>query len=375
MLRILALILPFYAVGCESLKDIAGGGGGKDSDEEPDPFLTATTTAASADGEARVNIDVKDGVTAFMLSASTDTYVDVEEVINPDGESVLYWRDWYYEVNWLTSAIFPLAEDTVLNWPIREEEGTVEAGTWTIVLGTYSRRGAPTEADLDITVNQKRDDDFSKGLVGVRIVYADGVMGEDGVVEAVEAAVERWREIWAGQGLELEEEYADSDIDPDLSSPSDSTDWITSASEDTNGRQVTVIIGERIDNDLAYFGVAGGIPGSLASTPHSAVVVSWLANAGGDAEFSDGDIRLFGETMAHEVGHFLGLFHPVESSFNAWDSLEDTDECSSQRTCESALGENLMYPYPLCDWSGDCDPQGDLTDDQGGVGNRYTGTN
>lgn len=371
MIRNIALLLPLLAGGCEVWKDVANGG----DDPEPEPFFSNTTSAASSDGEARIKIDVKDGVTAFMVTATTDVYVDVEEVINPDGDTVLYWEDWYYEVRWLTSAIFPLGSDTTLNWPVREEEGTVEAGTWTVVLGTYNRRGAATDADLDVAISQKRDDDFNGGLVGVRIVYADGVKDEDGVVEAVEAAVERWREIWAGQGLELEEEYADSDIDPELSSPSDSTDWITAASEDTNGRQITVIIGERIDGDLSYFGVAGGIPGGLSSTPHSAVVVSWLANAGSDGKFSDGDIGLFGETMAHEVGHFLGLFHPVESSFNAWDSLEDTDECSRQSTCEDALGDNLMYPYPICTWSGSCEPQGELTDDQGGVGNRYTGTN
>jgi hypothetical protein len=73
-------------------------------------------------------------------------------------------------------------------------------------------------------------------------------------------------------------------------------------------------------------------------------VVGWLANAGGDGTFSDGDIALYGEVLAHEVGHFVGLCHPVERGYDYWDALDDTPECRSVSSCESILGMNLMFP-------------------------------
>ena len=50
---------------------------------------------------------------------------------------------------------------------------------------------------------------------------------------------------------------------------------------------------------------------------------------------------MFGETMAHEIGHYMGLYHPVEASYNYWDALEDTVECGTWNACETQLGQQL----------------------------------
>jgi hypothetical protein len=56
-------------------------------------------------------------------------------------------------------------------------------------------------------------------------------------------------------------------------------------------------------------GIAGGIPGPPAThgTLHSGVVVSFPSSAIGTA-------AKLGETLAHELGHYLGLFHNTESA-------------------------------------------------------------
>jgi hypothetical protein len=133
------------------------------------------------------------------------------------------------------------------------------------------------------------------------------------------------------------------------------------------------VVGESIAGDADYlYGEAGGIPGPFAAQPHAAVFVSWLANAGGDAAFDDEDILLFGETMAHEMGHYLGLFHPVEDGWDAWDAVADTPDCSAIGECEDALGDNLMFPYPVCGARA-CVRQSALTEIQGGVVQGYIG--
>jgi hypothetical protein len=62
-----------------------------------------------------------------------------------------------------------------------------------------------------------------------------------------------------------------------------------------------------------------------------------------------------GQTMAHEGGHFLGLFHTTEAEGTAFDPLPDTPECATgadgnrdgivdYNECKSGKGsENLMF--------------------------------
>ena len=97
-----------------------------------------------------------------------------------------------------------------------------------------------------------------------------------------------------------------------------------------------------------------------------------VENAGFDGQFNPAEIQMFGETMAHEIGHYMGLYHPVEASYNYWDALEDTVECGTWNACETQLGNNLMFPYPIC--YGACELQTEITSDQMGVLHRYTGT-
>jgi hypothetical protein len=77
--------------------------------------------------------------------------------------------------------------------------------------------------------------------------------------------------------------------------------------------------------------------------------------------------------MAHEMGHYIGLFHPVEMSYNRWDDLRDTEECGGAFSCERDLGYNLMFPYSLCNFTS-CESQYQITDDQAGVIQQAPGT-
>lgn len=363
----------FLLTGCPDWTDIGVGEGEGEGEDKPS-FVTSEEEISIEEGDlGELEIEIDDETSAFLVTVEGEYYVDVEYVVDPDGETVFDWEDWYDESTSLTEAIFPYYHDATFNWPIRERDGRLSEGTWTVYLGSYSRSGYARADDLDVTIHRKRDSSFSSGAVGVRVVYADGVGDDEDVVAGVEGAVERWREIWAAYNIDLDEEYAQSDIDEDLPIPYSDSSGIREIAEDTDGRQVTVIIGETIEGSEAYYGVTGGIPAPLTATPRAAIVVSWLANAGGDGRFSDDDIRLFGETLAHETGHYVGLFHPVETTWNYWDALSDTDECGRMSECEDALGENLMFPYPVCTYR-ECVPQDQMTDGQVGVKMRYTGT-
>lgn len=342
-----------------------------------DGLTTETLTANSdASGVVTVQLDVADNADSFLLTAEGAALLAVESVQDPDGEEVFYWEDWYGISESLTYAVYPEANDMAFNWPVRQDDAGLSGGVWTVYLGAYEASGgyyAPVSGiTTDLTLQQKVDGDLGRGILAVQIVYAEGVGEDPEVVAATEAAVERWEEVWAPYEVFLEVSYVeDGGVSADMAFPGEDG-VLDEASALSGDDDVTVVIGETIDGGLDYYGVAGSVPGALVRTERSGVVVSWLANAGGDGEFSDGDIRLYGETLAHEVGHYVGLFHPVETTWDMWDALGDTEDCTTQSACERDLGENNMFPYPICSWTS-CTAQDLLSDDQIGVTQRYTG--
>jgi hypothetical protein len=346
------------------------GDGGQD---EAGVTFDRFTDETNNNGRLKVEVDVPDGATSMQITGQSGQYVGFEELVAPDGETVLYWEDWYDSPYSLTYAIYGFDKVTALSWPPRDVDRELEPGTWTawISVTDYNFFYQPDEP-VDITIATKRDRDFSEGKVGVQIVYADGVKRDDDVVAAIEEAVERWRDVWAGIGIELDEYYTGSDLDPQLGFTYSGTDEIEDLVKDKGEGHLQLIVGESVRNEEYTLGVSAGIPGTIDATPNTFVVLSWLAHAGPDAAFDDEEIRLMGETMAHETGHYTGLFHPVEQGYERWDSLDDTPDCGGYRACEEDLGKNLMFPYSLCDFSG-CVAQGQLTDQQAAVVNQFVG--
>ena len=333
------------------------------------------TQRSNSSGVVNLSIEVNADQTSFLVTGESDQFLSFESITDPSGDRVFYWEPWYNSDEGLTGALYPEAKDSVMNWPVREEDGPLSPGTWKVQIATSNSRGyyAPDTA-VDLTVQIKEDPDTSVATVRVLVAYAEGLGSDETVVAGTEAAVARWAEVWAPYGLELEVTYADTDMDPtlpDMYGGGSTSIRDVSASEGQD-YDVTVAIGEDVEGDMDVFGVSGGIPGTLVATKRSAVVVSWIANAGGDGTFEEEDIQLYGETLAHEVGHYMGLFHPVEMSWDYWDSLSDTSKCRNARTCEEELGTNNMFPYPVCDWRS-CTAQDQLSDEQVGVEQLYVG--
>ncbi len=95
-------------------------------------------------------------------------------------------------------------------------------------------------------------------------------------------------------------------------------------------------------------GQSGGIPGppSFPGLPHGGVAVA-LA-------YLDDDVSVFASVMAHEGGHYMGLFHTSEQNGKSFDPLLDTPQCASNldsdgdghlssEECSANGSTNLMF--------------------------------
>lgn len=346
---------------------------------EPMPGVTVTTYEATSDGDGYVEvpIEVDADVDVFQVVVKRDTdYVSTDYIYGPDDALVLDWEDWYDSSFSLTACFYPTEFATTANWPVRAEDGPLTEGTWKVAVSTLNARyGYVGNKTVQVEVLTRKDDDFGAGNLRALVAYATGVRDEDGVVDAMEGAVDYWKEIYADVGITLTAEYTDIEVDPQLPDTYEGLDAIRELYAAQGERVVLLVIGEDIGGDATVYGEAGGIPGPYSAANHAAVEISWLAGAGTDGAFSESDILLMGETLGHEVGHYMGLFHPVEDGYQYWDALDDTDECGSWTGCDTALGTNLMYPYPVCEgWSTNtCVRQSRITPDQSGVINRYVG--
>lgn len=320
-----------------------------------------------------IAVDVGMRHTALHLDISGAADVAVDRVLDPSGTVVMDYLD-FPSPRLLTQGIIPIGQNSSFNWPIRESDPPLRLGTWTIEVAAIDDQDQYVEGiPLSVTVQRKADSNWSKGKVRARIHYDASSDADPEVRNATEQAVIQWKEIYRAAGIQLQVRYASTTLGLDLESPGDETQAYADFDDPEDAGEIAVVVGHYIDGGLEMLGISGGVPGAIAESPRGVVLLSWLALAGKDAQFQQREIDLYAETMAHEVGHYLGLFHPVEDSWDSWDMLDDTVECETFSECAETLGENLMYPLPICDGAS-CRSQRTLTGQQESLIHRYAGT-
>ncbi|RVU48848.1 hypothetical protein EA187_05310 [Lujinxingia sediminis] len=87
--------------------------------------------------------------------------------------------------------------------------------------------------------------------------------------------------------------------------------------------------------DMGILGISCGLPGAPTrpgiTRAGAAIALAYL-------NYSP---QIFGETVAHEAGHYLGLFHTTERDGSSHDPLDDTPQCPSSRDLD---GDELVSP-------------------------------
>jgi hypothetical protein len=147
--------------------------------------------------------------------------------------------------------------------------------------------------------------------------------------------------------------FVDTSIDANQNGQADDLDELFRLSGGAGNDYMNVFL-VRFISGGGILGIAGGIPGPqiIQGTAHSGVAVNML---GGLGFLAPSFLRTQGATIAHELGHLLGLFHTTESEGDFFDPISDTPECHASEydknhdgmvdadECASVDGTNLMF--------------------------------
>lgn len=311
------------------------------------------TFTSDADGVVAVPWEVADGAVSTELLCGPygyDTFATADAVTSPDGTAV-YDDDAPFD-----GALRVGVLDDLLPILVPVSPGLEAApGTWTAQLfvdaaelpttvscGAVTRVGDVADANtVDISIVLVGVDGISESL------NATAAEGDTGL----QAALTTLGDLWSDLGLSLGNvRYSDFDGAVETYTTIEGYEEFGDLLRATPaGNELTFYLVQDIDlgDGASILGLSGGPPGaaSQGGTSKSGVVIN-VANLVADPD-------QVGLIMAHEGGHFLGLFHPTEKDASGTDPLDDTPVCTNDADsdgsftsaeCEGSGAENVMWP-------------------------------
>ena len=258
---------------------------------------------------------------------------------------------------WLVDLPNAIGEAPFYHWPVEVASVTMPISNETAAHGGCLALDPVAYADASGQTGElhivTRRGDSSASSIDVNVF----VVGSTDIAEAdVMAALTRMSEVYAGGGaatignvsiatLDWPDPYVDSE-------GAEANELRATAIGDDPGALNLLFVQDF--NEVGTLGIAAGIPGpnGISGTAASAVMVAVDTHL--DAEGSALLTDLMGETMAHEIGHQIGLFHTSEGDGVGFDPITDTPECTSDfdldgddeltaEECEAADGRNFMF--------------------------------
>ncbi|MCP4447185.1 MAG: hypothetical protein GY811_17825 [Myxococcales bacterium] len=314
-----------------------------------DDLIVTTYQSRISNGlSERLTFDIPAGVDSFLIEVRGDKGLYyLTELITPAGRDVIegarYTTRASREVPGLVDWLYP-------NSP----EITAQEGTYTLtVRGVNAYTGNNLDEDIKVLIYTADKKPADTCGIQVDFLVDDAALGEATFSAAVARIVEQldlsyrqvgikianyqvYRVNMQSSDINLGDDSAISIVDDVL----DKTLPIKAAREDAVHVMLVRRIGGSNNPNFDPAGYSMGLPGPWAADRDtSAVMVSTELYADGSGSL---DADGLASSLAHEMGHFLGLYHTSERDGADHDPLDDTAQCDSQFTCTDEFRRNIM---------------------------------
>jgi len=290
-----------------------------------------------------IAIDVPAGVSAALIEVAGERgQFHLAELVTPSGRDLVesggfVTRD-AREVDGLVDWLYPNSPSLAM-----------ESGRHLLRFTALGAGGGVID-DEDVTVRlYARTGDAAGGALKIDVLVADDALAGGNADDVAAALVGRIARLYAPAGLSITDYTtatvalggSDFALDGGRLAQAALVDVQTALrAAGARADAVHLVIVRGLDDGGAdVAGYSLGLPGPFAANrPTAAVLVSAapFAVPGG----VDGDDM--GVTCAHEIGHYLGLYHTSERDGSAHDPIADTPECADgDGACPD--GDNVMF--------------------------------
>lgn len=338
--------------GSQDPTDASAADGSPDADvaaAQPNKQLALGAVPTHTDGKSStIEFDLPPGAVAFTITLTGDpsTYATLAELRLPGGLTII-------PAGWLSlsdsaMACYALCSNRILAQPGQAAFlfpntplVAVKPGRVTFRAYTFTRTSAGKEvaaaAELQARVDivTARDLTVDHGvLINLGLTGADSLTAKTALQQPrIKQALQSVRAIYQKAGVAMAFRAFDA-LDQQLIATRTGPDAHLTrlfASGGTQPLGINVFLVDKVlsqqpagpgENILA--GLSGGVPGAPLTVggPRAGIALS--------LHLQPGQQDTLGATMAHEIGHFLGLFHTVEAAVGGSeplrDNLPDTDD-------------------------------------------------